>query len=109
MFQKSDSKGKLQGRTAVADTKFENLQWSFFDSISESSADTDICIQKRMGCSMSREKNRWQWSKEEQLLHTVKLALLAFNKQKSLIAVHFLIDDTTALLYLVKIGGTRNH
>ena len=109
MLQKSDFKQKLQGRTAVVDTKFENLQWSLFDSISESSADTDRCIQKRMGCIMSRDKNRGQWSKEEQLSHTVKLALLAFNKQKSLIAVHFLIDDATALLYLVKIGGTRNH
>ena len=54
-------------------------------------------------------------SKEEQLLHinvlelkAVKLALLTFNKQKSLKAVHFQIDNTTALLYLVKMGGTGN-
>ena len=56
-----------------------------------------------------------QWSKEKQLLHinilelkAVKVPLLTFNKQKSLIAVHFQIDNTTALLYLVKMGGTRN-
>ena len=55
-----------------------------------------------------------QWLKEEQLLHinvlelkAVKLALLTFNKQKSLKAVHFQIDNTTALLYLVKMGGNR--
>ena len=38
----------------------------------------------------------------------MKLALLTFNKQKSLKAVHFQIGNTTALLYLVKIGGTGN-
>ena len=50
-----------------------------------------------------------QWSKEKQLLHinvlelkAVKLALLTFNKQKSLKAVHFQIDNTPAALYLVK-------
>ena len=56
-----------------------------------------------------------QWSKEEQLLHinvlelkAVKLALLTFNKQKSLKAIHFHVDNTTAQLYLVNIGGTGN-
>ena len=55
-----------------------------------------------------------QWSKEEKLLHinvlelkAVKLALLTFNKRKTLKAVHFQIDNTTALLYLVKMGGDR--
>ena len=50
-------------------------------------------------------------SKEEQLLHinvlelkAVKLALLTFNKQKSLEVVHFQMDNSTALLHLVKMG-----
>ena len=37
-------------------------------------------------------------------LKAVKLALLPFNKQKSLKAVHFQIDNTTALLNLMKMG-----
>ena len=37
------------------DKKFENLQWSLLDLVSQSSADTDRCIQKGMGCSMSRD------------------------------------------------------
>ena len=37
-------------------------------------------------------------------LKTVKLALLTFNKPKSLKAFHFQIDNATALLYLVKMG-----
>ena len=58
ILQKSDSKQKLQERTAVVDTKFKNLQWSLLDSVSQSSDDTDRCIQKGMGCSMSRNINR---------------------------------------------------
>ena len=57
-MRKSDSKQKLQGRTAVVDTKFENSQWSLLDSVSQSSADTGRCIQKGMGCSMSRDINK---------------------------------------------------
>ena len=52
ILQKSDSKQKLQGKTAVVDAKFENLQWSLLDSVSQSSADSGRCIQKGMGCSM---------------------------------------------------------
>ena len=33
ILQKSDSKHTLQGRTAVADKKFKNLQWSLLDSV----------------------------------------------------------------------------
>ena len=56
-----------------------------------------------------------QSSKEEQLLHinvlelkAVRLALLTFSNHKSLKAVHFQIDNTTALLYLVKMGKQGN-
>ena len=38
-------------------------------------------------------------------LKAIKLALLIFNKQKPLKPVHFQIDNTTALLYLVKMRG----
>ena len=42
----------------MEDTKVENLQWSLLDSVSQSSADTDRCIQKWMECSMSRDISR---------------------------------------------------
>ena len=44
MLQKSDSKQKFQGKAAVEDGKIENFQWSLLDSVSQSSADTKICI-----------------------------------------------------------------
>ena len=87
----------------------------FLDSVSQSSADTNRCTQKGMGCSMLGDINRGQWAKEEPLLHinvlelkSVKLAPLTFNKQKSLKAIHLETDNTTALLYLVKMWGTGN-
>ena len=75
ILQKSDSKQKLQGRTAVADKIFENLQWSLLDSVSQSSADTDRCIQKGVGAVCQGISTRGQWSKEEQLLHINVLEL----------------------------------
>ena len=58
ILQKSDSKQKVRGRTAVVDKKFKNLQWSLLDSVSQSSAEIDRCIQKGTGYSMSRDINR---------------------------------------------------
>ena len=77
---------------------------------------------KRWGAVCQGKSTGGQWPKEEQLLHinltelkAIKLALLIFNKQKPLKPVHFQIDSTTALLYLVKMvcvcvwgGGTGN-
>ena len=76
---------------------------------------------KRWGAVCQGKSTGGQWPKEEQLLHinltelkAIKLALLIFNKQKPLKPVHFQIDSTTALLYLVKMvcvcvwgGGDR--
>ena len=70
---------------------------------------------KRWGAVCQRISTVEHWPKEEQLLHinvlelkAVKLALLTLNKEKSLKAVRFEIDNTTALLYLVKMGGIGN-
>lgn len=54
-LKKKDSKQKFQGRIAVVDTKFENLQYPFLDSFLKSSDNTNSCMQKGMGCSMSRD------------------------------------------------------
>ena len=57
ILPKSDSKQKLQGITAVVDTKFENLQWSLLDSVSQSSADTNQMHPERDGI---QNINRYQ-------------------------------------------------
>ena len=56
-----------------------------------------------------------EWNLQQQQLHTnvletkaLKLALLACHKQFQIKAIHFKIDNTTALSYLVKMGGTKN-
>ena len=42
----------------MVNKKFENLQWSLLDSVSQSSVDTNRYIQKGMGCIMSRDVSR---------------------------------------------------
>ena len=71
MLQKSGSKRKLQGRTAVVDKKLKNLQWSLRDSVSQSNTDTDGCIQKAMECSMSRDISRGAMFKGRTVVTTV--------------------------------------
>ena len=40
-------------------------------------------------------------------LKAVKLALMSFHKKMKMKAVHFQVDNTTALMYLLKMGGYR--
>ena len=75
---------------------------------------TDLSRKEWVEYVKGYQQEGWRWLNEEQLLHikllelkAVKLALLAFNKQKTLTAVHFQIDNTNALLYLVKNGRNR--
>ena len=56
-----------------------------------------------------------EWNLQEQQPHinvlemkAVKLALLAYHKHFQMKAIHFQTDNTTALSYLVKMGGTKN-
>ena len=56
-----------------------------------------------------------EWNLREQQLQinvlemkAVKLALLAYHKHFKMKAIHFQIDNTTALSYLVIMGGTKN-
>ena len=57
---------------------------------------------------------RGVWSKQERSFHinvlellAVKLALLSFTKNRKVTAIHFQIDNTTALRYLTKMGGVK--
>ena len=115
ILQKSDSKQKLQGRTVAVDKKFKNLQWSLLDSVSQSRADTDRCIQKGMGCSMSRYINRVKMVKGGTVVthkcirtESSKVSTFDLQQTKYLKVVHFQKDDPTELLYLMKIGETEN-
>ena len=99
----------------MVDKKLKNLQWSLLDSVSQSSANTDRCIQKELGCSKSRDINRGAMVKEGTVVthrhirtESSRISTLTFNKQKYLKEFHFQIGNTTALLYLVKMGGTGN-
>ena len=49
ILQKNDSKQKLQRRTTVVGTKFENLEWYLLDSVPHLSADTTDVSRKGWG------------------------------------------------------------
>ena len=58
---------------------------------------------------------RGEWISQEMEMHinilelkAVKLALMSFQKQMEVKAVHSQIDNTTALMYLLKMGFTGN-
>ena len=70
------------------------------------------CFQNRLGSSLSGKQHGETWSYQERTKHinvleliAVKLAILTFTKEKSVITIHLELDNTKALLYLVKMGG----
>ena len=73
------------------------------------------CFQNRLGSSLSGKQHGETWSYQQRTKHinvleliAVKLAILTFTKEKSVIAVHLELGNTKAPLYLVKMGGTRS-
>ena len=75
---------------------------------------TDASLEGWKASCMSMET--WgKWSVEERKLHinileliAVKNAILAFTKEKTINALHIQTDNTTALSYLLKMGGTTD-
>ena len=66
------------------------------------------------GAACQGQTTRGCWSVQEQSLHinilellAVKLALLSFTKNRNVRSIHFQVDNTTALAYLLKMGGTK--
>ena len=69
---------------------------------------TDV---SKLGCELGGGSNG---QKKEESLHiyvleliVTKFAILAFTKGQSNIPIHLQIDNNTALLYLLKMGGTH--
>ena len=72
-------------------------------------------LPKQVGGNLSGNHHGGTWSYQEKTKHinileliAVKLAILAFNKGKSITAIHLQRDNMTALSSLVKMGGTRS-
>ena len=89
--------------------------WYLIQSHNQVLIQTDASRKARGAVCQGISTGGGQCSMEEHFLHinvlelkAIKLALLIFSEQKSLKAVHFQIDNTTALLYLVKMEGTGN-
>ena len=72
-------------------------------------------LPKQVGGRLSGNHHVGIWSYQERTKHinvleliAVKLAILTFNKGKSVTTNSLQIDNMVALFYLVKMGGTRS-
>ena len=90
----------------MLDPKSSDFQWVLTDSSSKIFDNKDRCIQEKLGSSLSGNSNRRGMAQQLHInvleMKVVKLALLAYHKQFQMKAIHFQIDNTTALSYLAK-------
>ena len=97
---------QFRGGTSVLDPKSSDFQWVLTDSSSKIFDNKDRCIQEKLRSSLSGNSNRTGMAQQLHInvleMKVVKLALLAYHKQFQMKAIHFQIDNTTALSYLVK-------
>ena len=109
------SKRSGTGGTAVVDRKPKILQWEVSNSGQASESNTDRCPTGRLG---SQLYGCGDWGKtvvEERKLHinilellAVENSILAFTKEKTINPIDIQTDNTTALSYLLKMGGTTD-
>ena len=103
---------QFKGVTSKVGWKSHDFQWALPNLASNCFHNKDGCIHERLGISLSGSSYRSEIELQEQKLDinvlemkAVKLVLLAYQMK----AIHFQIDKTTALSYLVKMGGTKSN
>lgn len=84
-------------------------------TISATNNYSNKCFDGRPGARLSGEKNSrnvacggTELTYKHFKVVSSELALLTFSKQREMILIHFQIDNTTTLRYLLKIQGTKN-
>ena len=112
-FSKADSHGKK--RIVMVGQQSRTLQWWIGYKTTDTVPYSDRCIQKRLEGCVLRDQNRGLWFKKEQGIHinqlellAIRFAILTFVKMWKMLAIHIQVDNTTALSYLLKMGGTKN-
>ena len=94
---------QFNGGTSVVDLKSPDFQWLSPNSASKFFGNKDGCIKERQGSILSGNSNRsgvgFTGTTTSYVLEmkAVKLALLAYHKYFYMKAIHFQIDNTTAL------------
>ena len=85
------------------------LQWEVSKSGQASDSNTDRYLTGRLGSQLHGygERKRGNCINILELL-AVKNAILAFTKEKTINVIHIQTDNTTALSYLLKMGGTTD-
>ena len=88
----------------MVDKKSRNIQWSGSNSSPVRDVNTNGYIKEGQG---HMEEQQWHINVLE--LISVKYAILTFMKRfQNVKSLHLQIDNTTAIAYFVKMGGTQN-
>ena len=105
----------VKERTTVVDSKFETLQRSLDNTTSVLCYNKNRCLQEGVVCILSRDPNRRGMeirgkgnAHKYSGIEGSDSASMSFHKQMKMKAVHFQVDNTTALMYLLKMGGCGN-
>ena len=106
---------QFKGENSVVDPKSSDFQWELPNSAASFLTIRTDASKKGWGAVCQGIPTGGKWNLQEQQHHinvlemkAVKLALLVCHKHFQMKAIHFQIGSTTALSYLVKIGGTTN-
>ena len=104
-----------QGRVSLVVSPPRCMEWSRASSPSSRSRDRDRCFEEGLGGSMPGCENRGLWSQMERTLHINCLELLAgsfavrsFAKGRLCAHVRLRMDNTSAVAYVNRLGGTRS-
>ena len=95
--------------------KSKTVQCKMSCTTPSTNGDSNGCFQNRLQSNMSRSTTWGVWSKQERSLHinvlellAVKLAALSFTKNREVKAIHFQIDNATALRYFRKMRSVMS-
>ena len=101
-----------QERTGVVDRESENKQREIHSNQTPRHDNTNRCLFSRMGAHCQGMTTGGAWTQEETSFHinvlelkAVYLGLLTFTTNRKPSHIHFQIDNTCAIAYLLKMGG----
>jgi len=109
----SDFRQGGQTRTELVDSKLGAIQWPQLNT-NHSTSKSDAS-KTGWGAACQNRSTGGLWSKEESLEHinflelkAAKLAILTFVRLLSVTSIHLQMDNTVALAYIAKMGGTKS-
>ena len=99
----------VKERTTLVDSKFETLQRSVDNTISVLCYNKNKCLQEGVGCILSMDPNRGKGNSQKYFgIEGSEVSLNVISQTNENESSSFSNRQTTALMYLLKMGGTGN-